>query len=182
MKKIVLILLVVTFVGCVAEREGQPPIETEKVLHCPEIVEQTVVNLQKLKVEPLMIEVWKKNVLSEKLQPCGACQQLNVAAYILTDEKGIYKPAILEYIKNMGKKDPNAPVVVDKPYIDSTNDNTKVGKNELADQYMSAIEDLQNFLSTEIQLPYLDAKNFVLDNYFIPLLKEEQKIQDVNQP
>ena len=76
MKKIFLILLTVLIAGCMADRKGEPAIEAEKVLNCPEIVEAAAKNLEQIKVDQLTVQAWKNSVLSKKMQPCNACQEL----------------------------------------------------------------------------------------------------------
>lgn len=181
MKKIVLITFVILLTGCVPVRQDGPALDAKKVLKCPELVEAAAKNLEQIKIDLLLVKAWKSTVLSDKMQPCNACQKLNTAAYVLNDANGIYKPAMLEFIKKVREEEPNeAPTY--KPYIGESKISSKdMEKYALAQQYMRAIEDLQNFLSTEIRMPALEAKNFVLDNYSIPLLQEAEKVQDPNQ-
>jgi len=179
MKNIVLIIFVILLTGCVADRKGEPSIEAEKVLNCPELVEKAAKNLELLKVDPLLVVGWKQTILSKKIQPCSACQKLNVAAYVLNDEDNIYKPAMLEFINDVGKEDPNTAKEASKPYISATSVNDKeMERYALAQQYMNAIEQLQTFLTSEIRITSVKARDFVLDNYFIPLLQEQQKMQE----
>jgi hypothetical protein len=183
MKNIVFIIFAIVLFGCVAERPDGPVMDAQKVLNCPEIVEATAKNLEQIKIEPLLVQTWKKSVLSKKTQPCSACQKLNAAVYVLNDEKSIYKPAMLEMIKNVSMEDPNKAPMQSKPYISSTTiDQKTMEKTALARQYLSAIDDLQLFLSTELKMSVLNARNFAMDNYFIPLLQEQEKFQDPNQP
>lgn len=182
MKNIVLITFAIVLLGCVAERPDGPAMDAQKLLNCPDVVEATAKNLEQIKIEPLLVQTWKKSVLSRKTQPCSACQQLNAAVYVLNDEKGIYKPAMLEMIKNVSQEDPNKAPTPSKPYISSSSiDEKTMEKTALAQQYLDAIDDLQLFLSTELKMSVLNARNFAMDNYFIPLLKEEEKMQDPNQ-
>ena len=89
---------------------------------------------------------------------------------------------MLEFIKNANKEDPNKAPTYEKPYISESTVNPKeMEQYELAEQYMNALEELQTFLGAEIKMPIIDARNFVLDNYFIPLLKEEARIEAQNQ-
>lgn len=182
MKNIVLIIFAIVLLGCVAERQDGPAMDAQKLLNCPEIVEATAKNLEQIKVEPLLVQTWKKSVLSRKTQPCSACQKLNSAVYVLNDEKGIYKPAVLELIKNVSQEDPNKTPTQSKPYISSTTIDQKImEKTALARQYLNAIDDLQLFLSTELKMTVLNARNFAMDNYFIPLLQEKEAMNDPNQ-
>ncbi len=182
MKNIFLIIFAIVLVGCVAERPDGPTMDAQKMLSCPEIVEAAAMNLEQIKIEPLLVQAWKKSVLSNKTQPCSACQKLNSAVYVLNDEKGIYKPAMLEMIKNISQEDPNKAPIQNKPYISSSKiDQQTMEKTALAQQYLNAIDDLQLFLSTELKMSVLNARNFAMDNYFIPLLQEQEKFHDPNQ-
>ena len=178
MKNVVFIIFAVLLTGCVTDRKSQSTIEAENILNCPELVEQAANNLEQLKVDQLLILAWKQNVLSKKLQPCSACQKLNVAALVLNDEANVYKPAMLEFIDDIGKEDPNTIGTVSKPYISASSIDDKKMKNySLAQQYMNAIDELQTFLTSEIKMTAIKSRNFVLDNYFIPLLLENEKLQ-----
>lgn len=182
MKNIILIIFAILLTGCVPVRKDGPAIDAQKVLTCPDLVESAAKNLEKLKIDPIRIQAWKKNVLSNKTQPCSSCQKLNIAAYVLNDVNDVYKPAMLEFIKDVEKEDPNRTPAYNKPYISGTTiDEKTMGKSALAQQYLNAIEDLQNFLITEIKMPVLSAKNLVLDNYFVPLVEQVEKVQDPNQ-
>jgi len=182
MKNIVLIIFAILFIGCVPERQDGPAIDTKKILNCPDLVDAAAKNLEKFKIDPSLIQSWKKNTLSQKMQPCSACQMLNTAAYVLTDENDIYKPAMLDFIKNVEKEDPNK-VPTPKPYIsESKIDSQNMRNYALAQQYMDALENLQAFLAIQLRMPVPEAKNFVLDNYFVPLVAQDEKAQNPNQP
>ena len=180
MKNVILIIFAILLTGCVPVREDGPVLDAKEVLKCPEIVEAAVKNLEMFDINPLLIQAWKESVLSKKIQPCNACQKFNTAAYILNDENEIFKPAMLEFIKDVNNEDPNK-VPANKPYIsDSKITDKDMEKNALARQYMRAIDDLQFFLTTEIRMSSITTRNFVLDNYFIPLLQEDEIINDPN--
>ncbi|MBN2590125.1 MAG: hypothetical protein JXA96_09695 [Sedimentisphaerales bacterium] len=182
MKNVILIIFAILLTGCVAERQDGPALDAKELLKCPEIVEAAAKNLEQFKIDPLLVQTWKKSVLSKKAQPCSVCQKLNAAAYVLNDENDIYKPAMLEFIKNVEQEDPNKVPTQSKPYISSTTiDEKTMAKTALARQYLNAIDDLQYFLSAELKMPVLNARNFAMDNYFIPLLQEEEKVLDSNQ-
>ncbi len=182
MKNIVFVIFAIVLLGCAAERPDGPAMDAQKLLSCPEIVEATAKTLDQIKIEPLLVQTWKKSVLSKKTQPCSTCQKLNAAVYVLNDEKGVYKPVMLEMIKNMSLEDPNKASTQNKPNISSTTiDQKTMDKTALAQQYLNAIDDLQLFLNTELKMSVLNARNFAMDNYFIPLLQEVEKFQDPNQ-
>ena len=181
MKNIIFIICVLLLIGCVPVREDGPAMDAKEVLKCPELIEASAKNLEQFEIDPLLIKAWKKTVLSKEMHPCNDCQKLNTSVYVLNDENEIYKPAMLEFIKNVNNEDPNEDSSI-KPYIsDSKITNKDMEKYALARKYMNAIDELQNFLTTEIRMPAKKVKNLVLDKYFIPLLEEDKIISDPNQ-
>ena len=181
MKNVILIMFAVLLVGCVPVREDGPALDAKEVLKCPDIIKAAAKNLGQFDVDPMLIEAWKSNALSKEMQPCSACQKLNTATIVLNDENGIYKPAMLDFIQDVGEQDPNDSPTY-KPYIsDSDITDKDMEKYALARQYLRAIDDLQSFLVTELRMPSITVRNFVLDNYFIPLLEVEKEVQDPNK-
>ena len=76
--------------------------------------------------------------------------------------------------------DPNAPAPTVKQEKEIGNALIDKGGKEsraFAGEYIGALDDFQAFLVSELHIPPVDARNFVLDKFFIPLLKKEEKTQ-----
>ncbi|MBN1974179.1 MAG: hypothetical protein JW787_11105 [Sedimentisphaerales bacterium] len=158
---------------------------TEKVQKCPDAVKASAKNLEQLGIDKIKIKKWKDSALASKTQPCNSCQRLNAAVYILKDENGTYKSAVKELIKIVEKSDPNAapPTAQQQKEAGNVLMNSKgLQGNALASSYIDSLEDLRLFLVNQIRLPRDEAQNFILDNYFIPLMQNNEKLQDPNRP
>ena len=180
MKKTFLILLVISLSGCVADRKGEPVFEPKDIPGCPDMIKAAAKSLEQMGIDKTKVQTWKDNTLSMKIQPCSACQKLNEAAFILKDEKGVYKAAMTKLVQAVETIDPNAapPTSKQKKEIgNSLMGNNDLKGDALAGKYINALEGLQSFLISEIHLTPGETRNFVLDNYFIPLMKPDEKTQ-----
>jgi hypothetical protein len=173
MKKIFIILFVLLISGCVAERKGAPAVAEVEIPKCPEIIKAAAQNLEDIGIDKAKVQSWSRMTLALRIQPCNLCQRVVNAVYVLKDEKGIYKPAMMKLMQAVEKSEPNTT----KPLAKQKEDfgNTLKTKNDIernaeAKKYLEAVDQLQAFLIDELRIPRSDAKNFVLDHYFIPLL------------
>ncbi len=175
MKKTIIILMVILISsGCVASKKGPLGLEPEKIPGCPELIKVSANNLEQIGIDHTKVEKWKDSSLKMTLQPCRLCQKLNKALYVLRDENGTYKDAMIKLIQAVEKYDPNAAPPTNKQTKEVGNaliNSGQMDNQTLAGQYIIALEDLQMFLIGEIHLTSTEARNFALDKFFIPLLK-----------
>ena len=119
----------------------------------------------------------KNETLSLKKQPCNVCQKFNEAAFVLRDDNGTYKAAMVKLIREVEKSEPNS-VSPDKTEEigNSLMDKKNMSGYTLARKYLSSLDDLQVFLVGEVRLSPNEARNLILDKYFIPLIKQDEKV------
>lgn len=179
MKKNLIILFTISlFWGCVTNKTETPGIGPETVPNCPDLIKSTANSLEQIGVDKAVVQKWRDDSLALKLQPCGVCIKLNGAIFILNDKNGEYKDALKKVIQAIEEYDPNAAPPKDKQQKKMSNDlNLNIGTESypLVNKYYNAIDDLQAFLIAELHMSPDDSQNFVLDKFFIPLLKQEEK-------
>ncbi len=179
MKRILSILIVVLFsYGCASTTKGPLGIEPTKYISCPDLVKEAAANLEHIGIDHEKVEKWKNDSLEVPQQPCSVCRKLNDAIYILADESGEYQNAMKKTIQAIEEYDPNSTLPTkeqEKEIGNTLMDNSATNNYTLADRYIGALDDLQTFMMTELRISPYDARNFVLDHYFIPLLKEGEQ-------
>jgi hypothetical protein len=180
MKTGFVILIVISLSGCVATRKGPPTFEDTNIKNCPEVIKTLAKDLEQLGIDHAKIQAWKNQTLSMKVQPCKVCMRMSESVYILKDGRGVYKPALKKLIQAVQEFDPNTSPPTEKQtkeigssLMESKDKNNYV----LAGEYINALEDLQAFLISQVRLPPDEIKNFILDNFFIPLMKQDEKTQ-----
>ena len=184
MKKTLVILVGILFLGCVAERQGDPTIESGKALKCPDTIKIVAKNLEQIGLDREKLKIWMNNTLSMDEQPCSFCQKLIEAAYVLKDESNYYKPAVSKLFQEAEQADPNSsPKTQDQNKIiirkqaDVMNDKI----NALAGQYFNSVDTVKVFLITQLGYKTEDANNFTIDHFFIPLMKNTKKTENTGQ-
>jgi coenzyme F420-reducing hydrogenase delta subunit len=185
MKKILVILIGILLSGCVAERKGDPTIESGKVQKCPDAIKITAKNLEQLGLDKEKLRIWMNNTLSMKEQPCSICQKLIEAAYILKDESNYYKPLVSRLLQTAELTDPNntSQTKGQNEDIKSKQEYSRDAKiNALAGQYFNSVDTVKSFLITQLNYKAEEANNFTIDHFFVPLMKNQEKAQDSNQP
>lgn len=178
MNKIFLVLVVILLSGCVATKEGEPIFKPEPIPKCTELIKSTADNLKQLGVDQTKVQSWEDNVVSMEVQPCADCQRLNEAVNILKDENGEYKDAMIKLIQAVEKYDPNSAKLTSKQTKELSNtlmESNDTERYSLAGQYTKAIEVLQIFLIADINLTPAETKNFILDKFYIPLIKQQEE-------
>jgi hypothetical protein len=173
MKKIIIILLVISLSGCVAERKGEPAVAKVEIPKCPEIIKAAAQNLEDIGVDKEKVQTWATMMLALKIQPCDLCQKVVNAVYVLKDEKGIYKSAMITLMQAVEKTEPIVPgpaMKQNKEIGDTLKNKNDVDGNTEAKKYLDAVEQLQVFLIDDLRIPKDDAKNFIIDHFFIPLM------------
>ena len=181
MKTTFLILFIALLSGCQVTRKGDPIFTPEDMPTCPDVINIAAKNLEQLGIDHAKVEEWKKSSLSIPQQPCQVCIKFNQAAYVLIDEKGVYKDAMRKFIHAVKKYDPNSGPPTRKETGEISNymtDENDVKGYTLAQQYIRALEDVQTFLVAETHMPVDETSNFILDNYFIPLIKSDNEAQN----
>jgi hypothetical protein len=182
MKKIFIILFVLSFSGCVAERQGAPAVAEVEIPKCPGIIKAAAKNLEDIGVDKGKVLSWTEMTLALRIQPCNLCQRVTTAVYVLKDEKGIYKPAMIQLMQAVEKSEPNTtkpnaarPVTKQKEDFGNTLKNKNIiEENTEAKKYLEAADELQAFLMDELRFPRDDAQNFISDHFFIPLMTTDE--------
>ena len=142
-------------------------------------------NLEQLGLDKEKLKVWMNNTLSMKEQPCSMCQKLIEAVYILKDESNYYKPLVSKLLWEAEQVDPNNSSQTKGPNgdIKSQQEYSRDAKtNALAGQYFNSVDTIKAFLITQFNYKAEEANNFTIDNFFVPLMKNQGKVQDSNQP
>lgn len=113
------------------------------------------------------------------------CQKLIEAAYILKDESNYYKPVVAKLLQTTEQTDPNNASQIKDPNEDikSKQEEAKNAKiNALAGQYFNSADTVKAFLITQFNYKAEEANNFTIDHFFVPLMKNQEKTRDSNQP
>lgn len=178
MNKIYLILLIISLSGCVATRKGPPRFKENNPPVCPDVIKATAKNLEDLGVDKAKVQAWRNEVLSLKAQPCNVCLKMNETFYIIKDENGDRRAAMKKLIQSVEASDPNTAPLTEKQTKQiglSMTENNDKEYTALAGQYMSALDDLYAFLVGQVHLQAEETRNFILDKFYIPLIKQEEQ-------
>ena len=184
MKKTLLVLFGILLSGCVAERKGEPVVENVKALKCPDAIKVAVQNLEQLGLDKEKLNIWKKTALSMEEQPCSMCQKLIEATYVLKDENDVYKPAMSELMQSVEKTEPNTSLQTQSRKENTKSppvDDKEESINNLAGQYINAVDTVKVFLISQLHLKVEEANNFTIDRFYVPLMKNEKETQNSNQ-
>lgn len=185
MKKIFIILMIISLSGCVAERKGGPVVSEVEIPKCPEIIKAAGQNLEDIGVDKGKVQTWATLTLALRIQPCNLCQRVVNAVYVLKDEKGIYKPAMIQFMQAVKKTEPNnvgQDAKQKKDIADTLKNKRDAEKNIEAKAYLDAVDQIQAFLIDELRIPRDDAKNFIIDHFFIPLMTAEENTKQDQKP